>query len=208
MKSTKPKSKWVGPRALLAVGVLIVAVLVAGVWQYFQTAQAPRGSGWRVYRSTHSDVQFSYPASWQVVQGHSGGYILEQLTLKGPNNFQLYYELSVDHVNPALSCARTDFGPTVPLNHSYVIVPTLDSDHADEIREINLMAASYAGSSAGCGLGFYPNQIGNSLGFVFAGGYVEPNDENGGVSISKPTLGYFDRLEVRTAKQVWASFRP
>lgn len=150
-----------------------------------------------VYKSSHSTIQFSYPASWKLTANALDTYILENVTLQGPNNFQMNFELETNHVNTGRSCVQAFFGAPVPVNASYIMIPTLDSANKNSISSINLMAASYSSSGSGCGLNFYPNPAGKTMGFTFAAGYAE----------SKPATGYFDLPETQAAKLVFASLK-
>ncbi|HSX35977.1 MAG TPA: hypothetical protein VLH84_03535 [Patescibacteria group bacterium] len=164
-------------------------------------------SGWLTYKSTHSTIRFSYPSSWKLTKGEASGYVLEDITLDGPHNFEMNFNLATTHVNPAMSCATAYFGTVVPLNDAYVIVPTLANDNHKNIDSINLMSSAYktASGQGGCGLGFYPNQVGKTMGFIFSGGYVKSSGDDSGLSDPKPASEYFDLSEVKTAKTIFAN---
>lgn len=171
---------------------------------------APHLNGWTTYKSSHSSITFSYPSSWEAVNNKlNGNYELESVSMYGPNNFQLDFNLQTNHVNPALSCALVHFGTVVPLNEQFVILPTLDSSNKNNVDTINLMTVTYkdSGNRSGCGLGFYPNPVGNTMGFTFSGTYIKQDNSYGVTYIPKPETGYFNLPEVQTAKTVFASLK-
>src|SRR5260370_2158713 len=91
--------------ALLEVALVVVVVGLVGVsafynvHRYHPTSAGPtptpsaHQAGWLTYKSAHSPIQFSYPASWKMTEKGASGYELESVTLQGPNNFQMGYTL-------------------------------------------------------------------------------------------------------------------
>lgn len=167
-------------------------------------------NGWKTYKSSHSSITFSYPSSWEVINNKlNGSYELENVSIYGPNNFELDFNLQTNHVNPALSCASVYYGTVVPLNNQFVIVPTLDISNKDNVDTINLMTSTYKdnGKNSGCGLDFSPNPVGKTIGFTFSGAYIKQDNSYGGTYILKPEASYFNLPEVKLAETVFASLR-
>jgi hypothetical protein len=167
-------------------------------------------NGWTTYKSSHSSITFSYPSSWKAVSNKlTPNYGLESITMYGPNNFQLDFNLDTSHVNAAASCALVHYGTVVPLYNGLVIVPTIDSSSNGNVNTINLMSATYkdVSSHSGCGLSFYPNLVGKTMGYIFSGSYQMQDNSLGGTYTPKPESGYFNLPEVQTAKTVFESFK-
>lgn len=169
----------------------------------------PPANGWVEYTSTHSSLHFSYPKSWQLEKvsiPSTEPWLLEDVALKGPNNYVMEFTLAQSHVN-SMMCVLNYYGSITSLSNGYVMAATLDSNNRANITGLSLAPASDKdeANKSGCPFGFYPISINSNLGFTLWGGYTVPGTINDPVSKSAGT--YFSLPEVKTAQTIFASVK-
>ena len=226
---------------ILMIGLLIIAA-IAGAYFFFVRNQKQSNivinpktkavaTGWLTYKSTHSDIEFSYPASRELADASSSATnknTLEQIELHGPRGFIMTYELDKQFVNPSMACVAGKYGPLVSINDNYNMAMELDItknvDFAFLESKNNISFNNAFKNGAGCGLNFYPNIVAPKQQYTFSMHYdaVYSNAKNcnsgknsqeltadcassrvGATSTDYPALP-----EVVTAKAIFATFKP
>ena len=168
-------------------------------------------SGWKIYKSSHSSVQFSYPSSWALKQGKLFGSY-EHVTINGPHTFIMDFKLgTMSSMAPygGASCTTGVIQSNESLNQQYVMVSQGDNKVPPNTAVVNLMNVSnkyyYQPASHSCWLSWYANPIGNDEGFTFSGSYDISKADS--IPLSLPTATYLSRPEVQTARAIFSSFK-
>lgn len=108
--------------------VLVVVMILGGAgWIVYKrqspttqptahTTQISPKTGWLMYKSTHSSVEFQYPASWKLEKRPIQSvdkYTLESLSMTGTNGFTISYNLNKTNHDPIIYNAACISPPTV-----------------------------------------------------------------------------------------------
>lgn len=103
---------------LVLIGIAVAVMVVAGtVWWRAANVQVSVQKGWATYRSTHSSMQFQYPASWKLtvnaIDSVQDPLSLESATLTGDHGFTLNMHLSKTDHNVVVHTASCVLPPKV-----------------------------------------------------------------------------------------------
>lgn len=199
------------PRLGIPVLVLIAIIVAAGLggsYVYFRMTNGSLPvdtSGWQTYHSTASSAHFAYPPNWHIVSTTLGiaqpVWLLENVSIAGPNSFVLTFQVQKVHAMAALLCARTYDSAPITLNNTYSMV--VEGRDTQSITTAYLVDKASAGMSGySCGRGYSMNMINSTTGFVFYGSYTNQASQASGMT----EAAYENAPEVVTAKAIFASF--
>jgi hypothetical protein len=176
--------------------ILVVAAVAAGVFVWFGSKPIKPPAGWLTYKSSHSSLQFSYPADWKLAsrsQSGLGQYGLERVELYGLSGFEMAFDLETRHHSlMTVSCTTARIDKNVPVSSEYELsldtLRTISLYATDKRRRLPLACISKANSLPG-------NQQ-----FTFTGSYP-PTDSH----ISDSADTFLARSEVMTAKRIFST---
>jgi hypothetical protein len=204
------------------LAIIVALVLIGGVgWYVYQahhnnTKPAPTQSGqptlkptksnkpgWLTFKSTKSDITFSYPSTWKIRRNESGSS--EAVALYGPNHFQMNFILQNDYFSPD-DCTTTTYGEVlspIALSNGYKILAEAYGLDKQTVNGIDLGTASQSTSTRFriCGVG---NPVGDKMFFTFHGLYTAQS----GLLSPKPANTFYNLPEIQIAKTIFASLRP
>jgi hypothetical protein len=189
--------------------IIVVLGLIGSIgWHLYQTHHndtkpVATQPGWLTFKSTKSNITFSYPSTWKIRQSESSSG--ESATLYGPNHFQMYFTLQNDYFSTA-DCTTTTYGavlPPVTLSNGYKILAEAYGLDKQTVNGIDLGTTSQSTPTRFriCGVG---NPVGAKLFFTFQGLYTT---QSGSLS-PKPATTFYSLPEVQTAKTMFTSLRP
>jgi len=183
---------------IIAVAVALAVVLVGvSIYRNSKAAALKKttvGSDWQTFQSAKSSITFKYPPDWKLTNINAANrpnYFREGVDLAGPHGFTLHYSYERNHVNAALSCAKSYRHTPVILSGQYQMIP----EGAAENTTYNVVLLETVSNKlpvTGCPLELYSNWVDDGTGFTFYGGY--------GPVPGKATADFLKQPEVQVAK--------
>lgn len=199
--------------SLVELLLIIVAIgLIGGAGLYVYQTHANKTKtvaatqpGWLAYKSTKSSVSFSYPPNWHLknlLSKSKTGGLLEDVGLDGPNNFTMEYYLETPPTGPQnAACMAPPKSISTPLNNQYLMVLTYYTGGSSGTTITMRSANRNDLVSHNCQTF---NSLASNLVFNFFG-YYQYGSPHYHMTDSS---AYLKLPEVRTAKAIFASFKP